>query len=271
MDNIDISLITNAITITGIQLMGILGVFFFLGFVLSILQHQTNKHYHVVFGWKGILWTAWIGTPFHELGHYLFAKLFFHKVEELSLFSPNKETGGLGHVEHSYKRHNLYQLIGNFFIGAAPMIFGIGILTLLLYVLLPEGKQIIMILMDANHSLPSLVQTMSDVATLFFSKDHVSSWYFWLFLYISFAISAHSAPSAYDRRGMWRGFVWIVILLFLVNLSTLLFHINITSALLRPSQFFTVILAISLYTLFISVLHYIFVLCFIVPLRYIKS
>ncbi len=48
---------------SGIQLLGVLGIFFAFGFVLSKIQHLTQRIYLRSTGWKGILWTAWIGTP----------------------------------------------------------------------------------------------------------------------------------------------------------------------------------------------------------------
>src|SRR3989338_501064 len=115
----------NVIGTTVIQIVGLLGTFFFIGFLLSKIQERTQQAYRAVVGWKGILWTAWFGTPLHEFGHIIFAKIFRHRVEEISLFRPNKTTGTLGHVSHSYNPKSLYQQIGNFFIGGAPMIFGV--------------------------------------------------------------------------------------------------------------------------------------------------
>ena len=106
------------------QLIGVLGIFFLFGWLLSIIQTWTQQKYHESVGWKGILWTAWLGTPIHEVGHMVFAKLFRHRIERVALFQPNEETGDLGSVGHSFAKYSLYQRIGNFFIGAAPLIFG---------------------------------------------------------------------------------------------------------------------------------------------------
>ena len=270
MDNPFVIFALEVLKVTGIQLLGVFGIFFFLGFLLSLFQTWTNNNYMRAFGWKGVLWTAWLGTPFHELGHYLFAKLFRHNIEEVALFEPNSETGGLGHVEHSYKKSSIYQTLGNFFIGAAPMIFGVGILTLLMYFILPNGKDIITLLLSAKDSTTSLLQAMPDVFFMIFSKSNISSWYFWLFLYISFAISAHIAPSKYDRRGMWSGFVWIVIIVLLVNIATILLRFNITSYTLHSASYLNVFVAITLYALVMSILHYFFTLLIITPIRILK-
>ena len=271
MDNPFVIFGLEVLKVTGIQLLGVFGIFFFLGFLLSLFQTWTNNNYMRAFGWKGVLWTAWIGTPFHELGHYFFAKLFRHKIEEVALFEPNAETGGLGHVEHSYKKSSIYQTLGNFFIGAAPMIFGVGILTLLMYFILPNGTDIIAMLLNARASLTTLSQTIPDVFLMIFAKEHLTSWYFWLFLYISFAISAHIAPSKYDRKGMWSGFVWIVIIMLLVNSTALLLRFDITDYILHSAGYLNVFTAIALYALVMSILHYLFTLFIITPLRMMKQ
>jgi len=270
MDNPFVIFAIEVLKVTGIQLLGIFGIFFFLGFLLATFQTWTNNNYMRAFGWKGILWTAWLGTPFHELGHYLFAKLFFHRVEEVRIFEPNAETGGLGHVEHSYKKRSIYQTLGNFFIGAAPMIFGVGVLTLLVYFILPNGKDIITQLLEARGSVWDLVKSIPHVFLMIFSKENISTWYFWLFLYISFAISAHIAPSKYDRKGMWSGFLWIVIIMLLVNITALLLKFDITSYILHSAGYLKVFVAITLYALVMSILHYLFTLLVITPIRMLK-
>ena len=62
------------------QLIGVFGIFFVFGFVLSRLQRWTSSNYYRSVGWKGILWTAWLGTPIHELSHVFFAWLFRHRI-----------------------------------------------------------------------------------------------------------------------------------------------------------------------------------------------
>ena len=271
MDNSYTILLIETLKVTATQLVGVFGIFFFLGFLLAKLQKWSNLNYRNTFGWKGILWTAWIGTPFHEFGHYLFAILFRHTVKEIALFKPNEETGGLGHVNHSYKKSSIYQTLGNFFIGAAPMIFGTGMLFLLLFFLLPNGKEIIGLLLDARQSFSSLLHTMPAVFVFIFSKTNISSWSFWVFLYISFALSAHIAPSKEDRKGMWSGFFWIVLIIFVINFVALLLRLDLTSYILHTAGYLNILIAMTLYALLMSVLHYLFTLLCIYPISLIKK
>ncbi len=237
------------------QLIGVLGIFFFFGFLLSKLQEHTQRNYHRSVGWKGILWTAWIGTPIHELGHVFFAKIFHHKINEVQIFRPNEQTGGLGHVNHSYNKHSWYQKIGNFFIGGAPMIFGSIILSLMLYYLLPNGKEIFIPLTAEVGSVLTFLNSLKITFLNLFAWENLSTWHFWLFLYISFCIASHIAPSKQDREGMWKGFVWIIILLFIVNGVAIGLGSDITGYVLGINQYLGIFVAIFSYATIISLLH----------------
>ena len=252
---------------TSIQILGVLGIFFVFGFILSKLQEWTQTNYRRSIGWKGILWTAWFGTPFHELGHAFFAKLFRHKIIRIKLFQPNELTGELGQVDHTYHARSLYQKIGNFFIGGAPMIFGSLILWLLVYFVLPEGKAVFQPLNEASTSIPSLLNALAATLTNLFSLENITSWHFWLFLYLSFCISSHLAPSKADRKGMWSGFFWIVLVLFLANIFAVLFKLNITEYILKTSQYLGIFTAIFLYATVISITHWLLSAVLLRPFR----
>ena len=239
-----------------LQLVGILGIFFLLGFVLAKLQKASHRHYTDSIDWKGILLTAWLGTPVHEVGHIFFAKLFRHKITEVSLFDPNESTGGLGHVGHTYSRNSLYQRIGNFFIGAAPMIFGAIVLVIMLYFLVPNGKEVFAPLNIEQESpliaAKSIVASFMSLLTL----ENLRSWEFWVFVYMSFCISAHMAPSRQDQKGMWKGFTWMVVVLIILNVIPLLIGLDLTEYVVQIYGSMTIVVAIFLYALIISLLHY---------------
>lgn len=253
--------------VTVIQLFGLFGIFFAFGFVLAKLQEFTQKTYYKTVGWKGILLTAWFGTPIHELGHIFFAKLFRHKINNVSFFQPNKINGNLGHVDHSYNKKSLYQNIGNFFIGAAPMIWGSIILVTMLYFLVPNGKEIFAPLANNTDSISAFIFSLKNTFLNLFSLENLQSWNFWVFIYLSFCLSAHIAPSKQDRHGMWKGFTWIVILILLVNLITLGLKFDITNYILDLSKYLGIFTAIFTYTLIISLLHFILSSIILLPFR----
>ena len=241
-----------------LQLLGILGIFFAFGFILSNIQSWTQANYQRSVGWKGILWTAWIGTPIHELSHVFFAKLFRHKIATISLFAPNQETGGLGHVDHRYNKRSIYQSVGNFFIGAGPLIGGGAALLSLLYFLLPDGRTIFTTLPYQSLSVSSFFSSFTKITSQLFTFAHIQSWQFWVFLYLSFCIVSHIAPSPQDRKGMWQGFIWIVFLLIAGNLLALPFRINLTAYLLRVNQYLGIFTGLFAYATILSMIHWVF-------------
>jgi len=242
--------------IVSLELVGILGIFFLLGFILAKLKHYTIAQYIDTIGWKGIYITAWFGTPVHELGHLFFAKLFRHNIVGVQFFKPNKETGGLGHVDHSYDSGSLFHNIGNFFIGAAPMIFGGIILFVLLHVLVPNAKDVFAPLNQDHTSVFSVLLATGKALLTLFSVENIQNPLFWVFLYFSFCVSSHIAPSKQDRRGMWKGLLWIVILLVLLNIVPLLLGFNVTQYVFRIYSSMSIIIAIFLYALCISFAHF---------------
>lgn len=250
--------LTELIRTTATQLIGLLGIFFVIGYGLSWLQEKTQRLYQRTVGWKGILWTAWIGTPVHELGHVFFAKLFRHKITEVSLFRPNPATGGLGHVNHSYRPYSLYQRIGNFFIGAAPMIMGSIVLLILLYTIVPNGREIFLPLAHLPDDLsPALLfSALRAVAIPFFDPSNLGQWQWWVFLYVSFCVVSHIAPSPQDRKAMWQGLSFLIIILLIVNAIALAFKANLTTTILSLQNYLGLLVGIFLYAMLIAVIHF---------------
>ncbi len=257
---------------TILQLIALFGLFFAFGLALSHLQTKTHELYRRVFGWNGIVFTAWFGTPFHELGHVFFAKLFRHQIEAVSLFEPNKETGSLGHVEHSFNPLSLYQRIGNFFIGAAPLLFGLLILSLFVVFLLPNGYTILSPLATSDSSsILSLGKGLMTALSGLFSVSNLTSWNFWVFLYISFCVAAHMAPSKRDRKNMWGGLAWVTVILLVINLLFLSIGIDATTSILKLQYILGFIVGLFLYAMCIAVLHYFLAYLILHPLYLLKN
>ena len=250
-----------------IQLTGLFGIFFVIGFFHSVIQQKTLENYQRSLGWKGILWTAWIGTPIHEMGHAFFALIFRHKIISVRIFEPNHESGNLGHVDHSYNTKSLYQVVGNFFIGSAPMIFGSAILIIFLYSFVPNAKDIFIPLFLHFQNPWQFLQAIFQSLQNLFTLENIRHWNFWLFLYLSLAVASHMAPSKPDRHGMWRGFYWIAILLILVNIITLLLKVDITVYILNLSQYLGFFVAIFIYALLLAFLHYLISMILLILFR----
>lgn len=239
----------------GIQLLACVGIFFVFGFILSKMQTAINNQYHRAFGWKGILWTAWIGTPIHELSHALMAWLFHHKILSISLFSPNEETGGLGHVDHSFEKFSILQRMGNFFIGAAPMIAGPVVLTAILYALIPHASDIFKPLTGTIPDIISVGKGFLTSLTLLFTYEHLGMWQFWLFLYLSFCVSCHMAPSNADLKGMFGGFAWVVAILVALNGFAVVLDIPLNIYLPAIYRYLHIFTSFFLYATLLSIIH----------------
>ena len=82
--------------------------------------------------------SAFIGTPIHEFGHYIFAKIFRFKVQDAQFFpSKIKDNGDgtvtLGFVRWSAPKYRITNSIGMLFIGIGPVITGTIVITMLTY------------------------------------------------------------------------------------------------------------------------------------------
>lgn len=252
-----------------IQIGGLFGIFFAFGFVLSKLQEWTQKNYFRSVGWKGILWTAWFGTPIHEYSHAFFAKLFRHKITDMALFKPNYQTGELGYVNHSYNQKSFFQSVGNFFIGSAPMIFGSLFLVLLLKFVLPNGDQVFAPL-TGNYTFIGMLKGVGKSLSILFSWNNLTSGWFWLFLYASFCIASHMAPSKPDRKGMWYGFILIIIVLIILNILFLLIRIDITKYVLTLSHWLSILIAVFTYATMISLTHFLISKIIFLPIKKLR-
>lgn len=253
--------------ITIIQIVALFGIFFIFGFLLSRIQAAILKNYSSSIGWRGILWTAWLGTPVHEYSHAILAFLFRHKIKDVVLFSPDAQTGELGYVAHSYDKKSVYQSVGNFFIGSAPLIIGPLLLVVLLYILIPGGGELFSSLSAIQNSLASTADGIKNFFVSLFSVNNLSSWRFWIFLYISFCIASHLAPSKTDLKGVWRGWLLIVLCLFVANCVARLVNSDITEYIIGFSRFFSGLITIYIYTLLISLLHFVLSFCLFLPWR----
>ena len=173
---------------------------------------------------------GWLGTPVHELGHALMCVIFRHRIEEMQLFRPNKRTGTLGFVRHSFEATSIYQQVGNFFIALGPIILGGLVLYLISLLLvgnafragfsgLPEITELAEI---PGAVLNWLLHVLGTLKRLFMGLTY-GDWRTWLFLYLVLAIGSHVNLSAADVLAARYGFLIITAVLFVAITFLLLF------------------------------------------------
>ena len=127
--------IWNAIRLLAIGLIpGVLA-----GFLVQECSRFIQQGLISCLGRTGFIYLTMPGVVIHELSHLFFCLIFQHKIVKVNLFSP-QEDGTLGMVQHSYDSRNIFQRIGNFFIGSAPVWGGILAMCLASRLLLPESR-----------------------------------------------------------------------------------------------------------------------------------
>ncbi len=194
------------------------------GFTLIIhwFERITQRRMAERFGWRSVMWTGWLGTPIHELSHVVMCWLFRHRVDEIALFEPDRESGRLGYVKHSYREGSWFEQIGNLFIGIAPLIGGSLVLAVLFWVFYPDAAvAAIESSQNADENGSIVMQTWtvaSNIGSGILSIENLSTARFWIFIYLVLCVGSHMAPSWSDYRGAWRGAVLATVLLLGVTL-----------------------------------------------------
>ncbi len=205
------------------QLLSTVGIIALFGLLIALLRRGfcalAPKN-----GPRILLITGIIGTPIHELSHALMCLIFGHKITEIKLYEPNSQDGTLGHVSHSYNKKNIYHQIGNFFIGTAPVVLGGAVTVLLMALLVPYSFDTVMGEVEAltlvditTLPIAEYVAYVGNAIITLFSADALSSWEGWLFILLAVMISSHMEMSGADIKNSSLGFVFLAILLFLVD------------------------------------------------------
>jgi len=242
-----------------IQFLSTAGVFCLFGLILWL----SNRLFYFFIGERAravCVATGIVGTPVHEIGHAIFCVLFFHKIDKISFFQPNNDDGVLGYVNHSYNRRNPYQQLGNFFIGIGPILFGGALLLVFLRFLVPD--LFFEFVSKCDHiTLSNCLQTTFSGLTILFRSENYKDGFFWIFLILAALISLHMSLSLADVKTGLVGLLYLVLLLFGVDVVLFFFFPNVQNALslacLRIGMFsvffFSVALAISLLLNFVFV------------------
>lgn len=159
--------------------------------------------------------TGYIGTPVHEYSHALMCLLFGHTVKKIRVFGDTKRSKTLGYVEHTYYRKNLYQQMGNFFIGISPILAGGGVILLLVRLLTPAmffdmtAETAIIRASFADgfgaEMLSALFRGIGSMLDRFFALDNFMDWRWWLCMVLSFSIAIHMEVSRSDIVSGLRG------------------------------------------------------------------
>lgn len=204
----------------------------FLGLIMHLISQQIEKLTVGIIGMPGYLYLfGWIGTAVHELGHLIFALLFGHQISNVKLFSFNANNPQQGYVKHSFNKKNIYQNLGNFFIGIGPILLGGSALFIIGYLIFDLKFNDIIInnikLSDLSIT-ESIFQVFSSIYDGLMStikaianQENAAWWKYLLFFYLLFSIGSAISLSQSDIKGSFSGLLLFIALILLLNLSTL--------------------------------------------------
>ncbi len=240
------------------QLIFTVGVIIAFGLLIALCR----KAFCNIVGEKGtkiLLITGIVGTPIHELSHALMCIVFGHKITAIKLYQPDSSDGTLGYVEHSYNPKNIYQRVGNFFIGIAPILGGSGVILLFMYLLVPnifydmqsELAFVSLITFDLldTYTYLSILELFWSVIEIIFGFTNMGSILWWIFFLLAFMISNHMELSTADIKGGLSGLIVIVMLLLIADVVMYFISLNVletfTNALISFSASIIGFLAVS--------------------------
>jgi len=256
------------VTLITIQIIfGLLFPIIFCCIILNILSKEQNQRLFYIGGWKALLLTAWIGTPIHEFSHYLLAVITNHKVVDLKLFKPDKKTGSMGYVHHSYKVDNFYQaVVGNTFIAIAPFFGGAAAIYLISTLIFPEFSlfdsdvpRISYLTIDNALKWESYllfgktaINFFNYLVDLIFSPKMLGDWKLYVFLFLLLGIANHLSPSASDFKNFWSPLAVLVSTIFFLNLIIYPLVKNSEEIITTASKYIFFFLPILYLSIFIS-------------------
>ena len=197
------NLLLNTLKMFAITTLPFLAIGFFMNFCTNFLRNK----FAISMGNKLFVYFTFIGVVIHELSHALMCIIFRHQITELVLFSPKKD-GTLGYVMHKYNPNSLYQRMGCFFIGIAPLFGGIISIYYLSIFLLPSD-------VSTKFTYEYSPFLIFDVLL---SKSFYLDYKSYVWMYLMFSISLHITLSGADLKGAITGLVSLIVVLLLVNL-----------------------------------------------------
>lgn len=255
-------LIVDTLKISILEMIILVGPLVIIGFILGLMERKANSNFLAAFGYKGILATAWLGTPVHEIGHALMCLIFGHKITALRLLLIDRADGTLGYVTHSYNRRSIFQTIGNFFIGIGPLFSGLGVLFLTLYFLLPNSFKAFEFYLKEGTLTKALdltfIKGLANAGLVLlrniFTLSNLANLHFWIFLVIAIAVSSHMALSSADIKGANQGLIVLYAIIFTLTLTGNIMHFGTFNYISQLARYNTYVLALSALALIFSFL-----------------
>lgn len=241
-----------------IQVLFTLGILITFGLLISLFNRWFYRNMGS-FGRAACYITGFIGTPVHECAHALMCIIFGHKITDMKLFQISSSDGTLGYVSHSYNRKNLYQRIGNFFIGVAPILVISVILYFMAYYLVPDMLYMLTAVIgeiNLQNGIADTLTAIGNIIVIFFSFYGVGEW--WIFVILGSFLALHMTLSTADIKNAKGGL--IILLAVLLGVDLLFYFVNprtvvvITYTCLEIGGYLTMFLSMGLIISFFAVI-----------------
>jgi hypothetical protein len=217
---------------TSHQLLILFGPLLLLAFLMHHVSAYSARLGARVFGPNTFFYMFMgIGTAVHETGHAVFALIFGHRIKKIELFTADPGSESPGSVTHEYSSKNIYQNIGNFFIGIGPVIFGSLFLFMISYLLFGIGFRnlsIVSVSVEAFNDFSSakaigmaMFNSFGSYLQIVFTGERSTWWKVMLLIYLLYAVGSSISLSPSDISGSASGFVVFLAVLLVFNLATL--------------------------------------------------
>jgi hypothetical protein len=252
--------LANVGVVTLIQLFVLGGPGLLLILVLSWLAGWVQRLAIATFGVTAyLLLFGWLGTTIHEIGHLIGALFFRVPISGFRPFAPNLKTGQLGSLSVKPNYGSLYQAIGLFFVGIAPVVFGTLAIYLALYALfhsqMPEmWRAIDRRTMLSGTGASSILSSGLAFLGFVFSPRHLLDWRLYAFLYVAFSIGSSISLSPSDISVARPGCLTLILLLFLFNTVLLTLGSASSSTFAWLTQFYTFFYILLCFVILLDVL-----------------
>jgi len=216
---------------TGNQLFIVLGPLLVIALIMHFTASGLQSLAFSVLGEKVFVYGfKLVGTPVHELGHALFSLLFGHKILAIKLFDPKGKEGAYGYVKTRYTRRNPFHETGLFFSGIGPvLICSIALYAITWLLLGTKVHQLMPVSITAESFLSlsaisalgtGIISAINGFGVLLMGFISGSWWKLLLYFYLLFSIGSSMTLSPQDISQAAKGFLFVTVVLLLVNLAT---------------------------------------------------
>lgn len=206
---------------SALQFVGLFGVLFLSGMVLTWISRWTNNTFRqFVLPKFGLYIFGVIGVPLHEFCHALFAKIFFHQIGSIKWFDPTGKGGSYGVVVHHYNDRNIYHRVGLFFIGMGPVLLAPVFLFLMYSLLIPNPVPFSVHLSDLGYLANGFSKSL-------LGAGNWSSVGFYAFLYLAVCLTSQMELSSEDLKVARGGVLPILLMILLLNMLSYVFNLNL--------------------------------------------